>query len=64
MLIWQTPTPDMPLDIWVTLYPNLDEPAFKAAREAFQAAGKQVWGYHCIAPPQVRHNIIMYPGRW
>jgi hypothetical protein len=32
----QTPTPDMPLDVWVTLYPNLDEPSFKAAREAFQ----------------------------
>lgn len=26
----------MPLDVWVTLYPNLDEPDFKAAREAFQ----------------------------
>ena len=46
------PEATMPLDVWVTLYPNLDQPKFKVAREAFQAAGKQVWGYHCVAPDQ------------
>jgi hypothetical protein len=54
----------MPLDIWVTLYPNLDEPAFRTAREAFQAAGKQAWGYHCVAPPQPQYlnTFLDVPG--
>jgi hypothetical protein len=62
VLNW-TPTPDMPLDIWVTLYPNLDEPAFQSARVAFQNAGKQVWGYHCVAPsqPQFLNTFLDVP---
>lgn len=43
------------LDIWVTLYPNLDEPSFQTARSVFQNAGKQVWGYHCVAPSQPQY---------
>jgi hypothetical protein len=63
VLNW-TPTPDMPLDIWVTLYPHLDDPTFKAAQLAFQAAGKQVWGYHCVAPPQPQflNTFLDVPG--
>jgi hypothetical protein len=62
VLNW-TPTPDMPLDIWVSLYPNFDQPAFREARKAFQAAGKQVWGYHCVAPrqPQDLNTFVDVP---
>jgi hypothetical protein len=56
VLNW-TPTPDMPLDIWVTLYPNLDDPSFKIAREAFQAAGKQVSTYTVWPCPLLNYRL-------
>jgi hypothetical protein len=44
------PTPDLPLDIWVVQYELLEQPAIQAAKAAFLAAGKAVWGYHCVSP--------------
>ena len=43
-------TPELPVDIWVVQYELLDTPAFAAAQAAMRAAGRQVWGYHCVSP--------------
>ena len=45
-------TPDLPVDIWVIQYQMLDDPATRAAADVMQAAGREVWGYHCISPIQ------------
>lgn len=51
------PDPSLPLDIWVVQYEFLDVgfggwsgADFRRGVAAFQAAGKEVWGYHCISP--------------
>ena len=43
------PTPDLPIDIWVVQYELLETPAMQTAKLAFLAAGKEVWGYHCVS---------------
>lgn len=40
------------LDIWVVLYPWLNQPQLAKAKELFVRHGKEVWGYHCCAPVQ------------
>ena len=49
VLNWEV-MPDLPIDIWVVQYELLDQPTFVAAKAAMQAAGRQVWGYHCVSP--------------
>jgi hypothetical protein len=49
VLPW-VPSPDLPLDIWVVQYELLSIPDIRAGKEAFLAAGKEVWGYHCVGP--------------
>jgi hypothetical protein len=36
--------------VQVVQYQLLDQPAFAAAQAAMRAAGRQVWGYHCVSP--------------
>jgi hypothetical protein len=38
------------IDIWVVQYQELLRPDLAAAKKAFLAAKKQVWGYHCCGP--------------
>lgn len=40
------------VDIWVVLYPWLNQPQLAKAKTVFQERGKEVWGYHCCAPAQ------------
>lgn len=43
---WDSLDPDFPMDAWVRLYNKYD-----GAQEAeWKAAGKEVWGYHCVEP--------------
>ena len=50
VLPW-APSPDLPLDIWVVQYELLSIPEMQAGKLLFAAAaGKEVWGYHCVGP--------------
>jgi hypothetical protein len=50
VLNW-APTPVIAyIDIWVVQYQELLRPDLAAAKKAFLAAKKQVWGYHCCGP--------------
>ena len=52
VLNWDPTTVVDAVDIWVVLYPWLNQPQLAKAKEVFQDHGKQVWGYHCCAPVQ------------
>jgi hypothetical protein len=62
VLPW-APSPSLPLDIWVVLYPKLDDGGyggsggsdFRKAEAAMVASGKEVWGYHCVSPVDTNH---------
>eukprot|EP01043_Picozoa_sp_COSAG02_P022119 COSAG02_NODE_1139_length_14295_cov_63.689279_11_plen_789_part_00 len=40
------------VDILVVQYQLLDRGPIAASRDAYESAGKRVWGYHCVSPAQ------------
>lgn len=53
---WRRPLfqPSFPLDAWVQLYHKYEE----GPASAWVAAGKELWGYHCIEPSAERYMNI------
>eukprot|EP01079_Euglenida_sp_SAG-EU17-18_P003013 gene3013-3573_t len=66
VLNWENMPEDLPLDVWVVQY-EYDRPNSTTAATAakWQAAGHQLWLYHCIEPSGskylntfIEHNLI------
>ena len=50
------------VDILIFQYQELQDPAMRASRDAYVAAGKRVWGYHCVSPTPSVCGPGLFPG--